>query len=182
MAVDRDILDMNVIDRRSECADACGNVHSLPHEMTGIEIRANDIPNCLSEMQQRRHVVNKIEWVKLETKLRHAAGLTLCSEIAPKRDRLLPLPPSHVEHILGPGIGKPIRQHRLWRIAGRPRLRNDAIHTDKTGKSDGLSRQLCVRRTQCWMKRKRAETDRRQSQSSYTQSPEKPVARLRIGK
>jgi hypothetical protein len=95
--------------RRPERLDAGRDVHALSHQVTRVDVCANLRPDRFAHAEQRWHVVGEVERVKLEANPGHAVVARQCREVAPQRDRLVPLPFEDLEVFSRPAIDDLVR-------------------------------------------------------------------------
>ena len=92
----------------SECSHDADHVHLLPKEMTRVEVDADFGTNRVPESQQRRNVVDEVQWMQFERYAIDAVGPCELGQSLPYLERLLPLALSELGCVSG-GQGNQIQ-------------------------------------------------------------------------
>jgi len=129
----------------AERADRRERVDPLPEEVRRVEVDGEGLPDCLVDAPERRHVVDRVLRVELEADARDAVVEREATELAPGRDRLLPLPFEQRDLVVGPRVPVPVDRRRARAVAGRARHRDDLRHPEQLCQPDRPPDDLALR-------------------------------------
>ena len=117
--VDLGVLRVDVVDRVAEHTDRRGGFHSLPYEVGGVEVRADDVADCRSQFEKRLGIVAAEAGMKLERDVSDAVRFCERRRLFPVRNKdLVPLIVKDRKEIVRPRAGDPVGVLRAGMVSG----------------------------------------------------------------
>ena len=170
------VLQMDVVDRRSEGPDDRERVHLLPEEVRWVQVRANDITDRRPQLEERRPVVDELQRVQLESDLDPVVG-SLAGEVQPEPDHLVPLAAVEIDELIRPRVYRPAHGRRGFTVARTARHRDDGRDAEQLGEAKRVLNDRALFRRPSRMQEPGGAVEGRQMESALAHLTNQPGPR-----